>query len=90
MCGVTVNREKGRYEMPVEGHIAFVTFRKSADRITLLHAEVPSELEGRGIGSRLAKATLDAVRADGLKVVPRCSFIAAYIQRHAEYQDLLA
>jgi hypothetical protein len=89
MSGVTVNSEKSRYEMPVEGHIAFVTFRRAPDRITLLHAEVPPELAGRGIGSRLAKATLDAVRAEGLKVVPRCSFLAAYIQRHPEYQDLL-
>lgn len=90
MSGVTINTDASRYEMRVEGHIAFVTFRRAPDRIMLLHAEVPAELEGRGIGSRLAKATLDAVRAEGLKVVPRCSFIAAYIQRHPEYQDLLA
>lgn len=87
---ITDNTGQNRFEMPVEGHTAFVTYRRSPQSIALLHAEVPRELEGRGIGSRLAKATLDQVRAEGLKVVPRCSFIAAFIQRHPEYQDLLA
>lgn len=90
MSQITDNTGRGRFEMPIEGHIAFVTYRRSPPTIALLHAEVPQELEGRGIGSKLAKATLDHVRAEGLKVVPRCSFIAAYIQRHPEYQDLLA
>ncbi len=90
MSEIADNAERSRFEMPVEGHIAFVTYRRGPGAITLLHAEVPAELEGRGVGSRLAKATLDAVRAEGLKVVPRCSFIAAYIQRHPAYQDMLA
>jgi len=58
--------------------------------ISLDHAEVPSALEGRGLGSKLVRATLDQVRSEGLKVVPRCSFVAAFIRRHAEYADLLA
>ncbi|MFM9939909.1 MAG: GNAT family N-acetyltransferase [Hyphomicrobiaceae bacterium] len=89
MSQITDNAASSRFEMPVEGHIAFVTYRRGPGTIALLHAEVPAELEGRGVGSRLAKAALEVVRAEGLKVIPRCSFIAAYIQRHPEYQDLL-
>ena len=79
-----------RFEMPVDGDIAFVTYRRGDGVITLNHAEVPRELEGRGVGSKLVRATLDQVRSEGLKVVPRCSFVAAFITRNAEYQDLLA
>lgn len=86
---VVDNTRQSRFEMAIEGRVAFVTYRRTPDAIMLLHAEVPRELEGRGIGSRLAKATLDTVRGEGLRVVPRCSFIAAYIQRHPEYADLM-
>lgn len=84
------NPDRNRFELPVEGHVAFVTYRRGEGSIALLHAEVPTALEGRGIGSRLARATLDRARAEGLKVTPRCSFIAAYIAKHPEYRDLLA
>jgi hypothetical protein len=88
MSAIIDNPDRSRFEMAVEGHIAFVTYRRSETAISLLHAEVPAELEGRGIGSRLAKATLDAVRAEGKKAIPRCSFIAAYMAKHPEYNDL--
>jgi predicted GNAT family acetyltransferase len=58
--------------------------------ITFTHTLVPKELEGRGIGSKLARGALDAARAQGLKVVPKCPFIAGYIGKHAEYADLVA
>lgn len=90
MATVTDNRAANRYEMAVEGRIAFVAYRRAGDVIMLNHAEVPAELEGRGIGSELARATLDQVRREGLKVVPRCGFIAAFIRRNAEYQDMVA
>jgi len=51
--------------------------------------EVPLALEGKGIGNELAKAALDYARSEGLRVVPRCRFIAAYIKRHPQYQDLV-
>lgn len=87
---VTDNAARQRFEMQVEGCTAFVAYRRSAGVIMLDHAEVPPELEGRGIGGRLVRATLDAVRAEGGKVVPRCSFVAAFMRRHAaEYGDML-
>jgi predicted GNAT family acetyltransferase len=50
---------------------------------------VPAKLEGKGIGNALAAAALDYARSEGLRVVPRCEFIAAFIRRHREYQDLV-
>lgn len=90
MASLTDNISANRFEMPVDGHIAFVTYRRNDGVISLDHAEVPRALEGRGLGSKLVRATLDQVRSEGLKVIPRCSFVAAFIRRHAEYADMLA
>lgn len=84
------NSEERRYELPIDSkHAAFVEYRLMDDVIIFTHAETPPQFEGRGFGSMLAKGALDAVRDRGLKVIPHCSFIAAYIQRHPEYRDLL-
>jgi uncharacterized protein len=84
------NSLKSRYELDVDGHIAFVDYRLRPDKIVLVHTEVPAELGGRGIGSKLAKGTLDAVRARGLKAEIRCDFLAAYVKKHPEYTDIVA
>ena len=84
------NEERRRFELDVEGSIAFVTYRKSPGAITLVHTEVPAELGGRGIGSKLGRATLDAVRAQGRKLSVECDFIRSFMTKHPEYSDLLA
>lgn len=55
-----------------------------------VHTGVPPELEGRGIAGQLAKFALDDARARGLRVVARCPYVAAYIERNPEYAELLA
>ncbi len=55
-----------------------------------MHTEVPTALNGRGIGSALVRGELDIARAQGLKVEARCPFVAAYIAKHPEYADLPA
>jgi len=83
------NTARSRYEWPVEGRTAFVDYRRSDGVLALTHAEVPRELEGRGVGSAMVRAVLEAARANGEKVRPLCSFVAAYMRRHLEFQDLL-
>ncbi len=90
MPDVTDNAALNRFEMLVDGHIAFVVYRRQPPSIALLHAEVPPQLEGRGVGSKLVRATLDALRPEGLKVIPRCPFIAAFIRKNPLYADMLA
>ena len=80
--------ERHRYELVIDGLTAFVRYRRTADTIRLIHTEVPEGLAGRGVGSRLARRVLDAARADGVGVVPICPFIAAWMKKHPEYDDL--
>lgn len=87
---VTDNTALRRYELSLDGHIAYASYRRDGDLLLVYHTEVPREFEGRGIGSALIKGMLDRARADGLKVKPLCSFVAAYMQRHPETADLRA
>jgi predicted GNAT family acetyltransferase len=84
------NTAKSRFEYMIEGHIAFIAYRRTPGVIALTHAEVPTEIEGRGVGSMLTRAVLDAVRGTGEKVIPQCSFVEAFLRRNPEYEDLLA
>lgn len=60
------------------------------ERIVFTHTHVPAAIEGQGVGAKLVRAALDSVRDQGLRVVPQCSFVRAWIDRHPEYRDLLA
>ena len=84
------NEGHNRFELDIDGAIAFVTYRKSPGAITLVHTEVPPELGGRGIGSRLGRATLDAVRAQGRELSVECEFIRSFMTKNPQYNDLLA
>jgi len=84
------NEDRSRFELDVGGTIAFVAYRKSRGAITLVHTEVPPELGGKGIGSKLARATLDAVRTQGRKLTVECEFIQSFMGKHPEYNDLRA
>jgi len=78
------NALASRFEALVNGGLAVLDYRIVGDTIFLLHVEVPAREQGRGIGSRLSKAALEFSRDSGLKVVPRCPFVAAYLRRHPE------
>jgi len=90
MTDLTDNAARHRFEMNIDGTTAFVTYRLDADRLVLIHTEVPETLSGKGVGSAIARAVLDNARARGLRVVPECEFIAGFIGRHPEYATLVA
>jgi predicted GNAT family acetyltransferase len=83
------NPDASQFEARVDGHLAFVSYARRGNLIIFTHTDVPRELQGRGIGNILAHAVLERARAEGLKVVARCPFIAKYIARHPEYQSLV-
>jgi predicted GNAT family acetyltransferase len=87
---VTNNKQDSQFELEAGGHTALAAYRRDQGTISFTHTEVPEELEGQGIGSRLIKGALDQVREEGLKVEPLCSFVRHYIETHPEEQDLLA
>ena len=84
------NEAEGRYEMAVDGQLAIAAYDRREGALVFAHTQVPEALEGQGVGSRLVKAALADARARNLKVVPLCEFVAAYIERHPQEQDLLA
>jgi predicted GNAT family acetyltransferase len=83
------NPALSRYEMDVEGGVAFATYRADDRTVTVTHTEVPPSLRGRGLGDELVRGTLDLIRASGRKLVPRCGFVSIFVRRHPEYHDLL-
>jgi uncharacterized protein len=84
------NREMHRFELPLEGGALAVSYYKEEDgRVVLLHTEVPHELSGQGIGSRLARGVFESLRTKGRRVIAKCPFMAAYASRHPEYLAML-
>jgi hypothetical protein len=83
--------EAERYELRLAGKlIGAAAYHRRGNRIAFTHTEVDEAHEGRGFAAHLAKGALDDARRQGLEVVPLCPFIAAYIKRHPEYEDLVA
>ena len=92
MAEITVvrNEDRHRYEAMIDGKVAgFARFRLKPGQTIFFHTEVDPSYEGKGVGSVLARHSLDDVRARGERIVAECPFIAAYIKRHPEYLDLV-
>jgi uncharacterized protein len=86
---VSDNPALGRFELAVDGHVAATYYEIANGVITFDHTEVPPELGGKGIGSKLVHGALDQVRANGLKVIARCEFVKGWIDKHPDYTGLL-
>ena len=81
--------ELGRFEAIVDGLRCEADYHLTNGVMHMTHTDVPAALEGRGIAAQLVTAALTWARAQGLRVNPMCSYVAVYIRRHAEWQDLL-
>ncbi|MFO1292325.1 MAG: GNAT family N-acetyltransferase [Rubrivivax sp.] len=87
--GARHNAAAARFELDVDGAPAICAYRREGATLLLTHTEVPPHAEGRGIAALLVRATLDWARREGLTVRPLCSYVAVYMRRHPETQDLL-
>lgn len=88
---ITDNADQSRFEITVDGQLAgFAEYRLLPDRIVFTHTEVADAFEGQGLAGKLVARALDVSRDTGLKVVPLCPYVARYISRHPQYQDLVA
>jgi uncharacterized protein len=84
------NADDARYELWVgDERVGRITYREEPGTVVLISTRVDPVFEGRGYGSRLVHDALADIRGRGLKVVTECEFAAAYIERHAEEQDLV-
>jgi predicted GNAT family acetyltransferase len=78
-----------RFSTRLDGHEAELVYSLRSERMVIDHTGVPEAIGGRGVAAALVRAALDHARAQGWRVVPACSYSAAYIQRHPEYADLV-
>ena len=83
------NQAIHNFELLVDDHRAFIDYQQRGDKVFLLHTEVPVELEGKGVASTLVEKVFKQLEADGLKIVPYCSYIKMFIKRHPEWERLL-
>ena len=86
---VADNTSLNRYEVAVDGEVAFLTYRRRNDHVILIHTEVPEVFRGRGYGGILARHALDEARKNGKQVIVKCPFVTAWLKRHAEYDDIV-
>jgi len=83
------NQGAQRWEAQVGEYVAVAEYRLRGNTIFFIHTEVPRELEGQGVASKLVKTALDDARTQHLAVVPFCPFVAGYIRRHPDYKALV-
>ena len=74
MAVVRDNKAQSRFELDVEGAVAFANYRLAPSTVIITHTETPRALRGRGIASQLVQGALELIRADGLKIVAGCGF----------------
>ncbi len=85
------NEQQSRYEMVVDGEVAGFADYIDRDGVRMFpHTVTSPQHRGQGVAGEVVRAALDEARADGVKVVPACSYVADYIDRHPEYADLVA
>ena len=90
MADVRDNKSQSRFELDVEGSVAFANYRTTPAAIIITHTETPRALRGRGIASELVRGALELIRADGHKVIAGCGFVADYLRKHPDDGDLMA
>lgn len=86
---VTDNPSKKRYEAVVDDSLVFIEYIKTKEKIYLTHTEVPSALEGNGIGSSLVLEVLEDIDRQDLTLIPLCPFVALYLKKHPEWKKLV-
>ncbi len=83
------NEQAQRFETTVDGHTGYISYQEQADALVYDHTIVPPALGGQGVGSALVQHALNYARDHNKKVIPQCSFVASYIDKHPNYQDLV-
>ncbi|MBS7333863.1 MAG: N-acetyltransferase [Weeksellaceae bacterium] len=86
---VIKNEETNRFELTVDGFIAFIDFKQVDQLFKLIHTEVPEELGGRGVAAALVEKTLVYIETNNYKLYPFCPYVYAYIQRHPEWKRVV-
>ena len=86
---LTNNETDNRFEMKVGDYTALIQYKKSHNRIKLIHTEVSPELEGKGAATAIIEKTLDYIEKNNFKLIPVCPLVFAYIKRHPEWKRIV-
>ena len=84
------NPMAGRFEARVDGELCVADYVRRDHAIVMTHTFVPPALRSRGIAEKMVRSALEYAQSESLQVVPACSYVAAYIRRHPEFQALVA
>ena len=84
------NPAERRFEAEVDGGLSVADYLVRDGAMIMTHTYTPPELRGRGIAEKLVRAALEHARREQLRVVPACSYVAVFIERHPEFRPLLA
>ena len=84
------NADEQCFEAEVDGKLAVADYHVEGERMIFTHTFVPPELRGRGIAEKLVRVALEHARSERLRVVPACSYVETFIERHTEFKPLLA
>lgn len=79
----------GRFELERNGHVAFLEYNLAGKVLQLIHTEVPEALRGTGLGAELARTAFEWAREHQMKVDVICPYVAAYVRKHPEQDDLV-
>ena len=90
LCTVHHDASRHRFETSVDGHGCELDYRLAGDVMTITHTGVPSAVGGRGIAAEMTRVALETARSNGWRVIPACSYAAAYMRRHPEFESLRA
>lgn len=90
MPAITDNTEARRFELDVDGSIAFADYSLDGDHLRIHYVEAPPELRGTGAAGRLMEGIAELARDKGWRIIPICGYAAAWMRRHNEYHSLLA
>jgi len=84
MNTVRDNTAASRFEIDIDGQIAFLDYKRTGNELAILHTEVPMPLRHQGLGTLLAKTAIATARADGMRLKVLCPFVQAYRRKYPE------
>jgi len=82
--GIRDNKDDRRFELQIDGHVAFLDYERANKELRLLHTEVPPELQGRGLATQLIRHAIDAAKHEKREVVSMCSAVDNYLAKHGQ------
>ncbi len=83
------NETENRFEVWIDGHLSKLDYLRDGSTLVITHVGVHPDLRGQGIAGRLTQVALEYAARNALRVIPMCSYAAAYIRRHPQYQELV-